>query len=201
MRGGSLCHIIVVIESIRCGTEGVQVERLAHLLSLRLNASKSFCDLRILIDGGLSVNESVGSHPSQHFLLGLGVELNATNSDFLNLGKEVVIRLSHCLLVVHPSMNELAVQIFSIPHFALEPFHDCFIIGVSEGDGWALRMDELELTLFILLKDLFGHAGLWFGHGLGLIVVSDPRVVGILFFLGCSDGNESGKSECVLHDQ
>ena len=199
MRGGSLCHTIVVIERIRCSTEGVQVERLAHLLSLRLNASKSFCDLRVLIDCGLSVDEGVGSHPGQHFLLGFGVKLNAADSDFLNLGKEVFIRLSHSLLVVHPSMNELAVKVFSIPHLALEPFHDCFIIGVSEGDGWALGMDELELTLFILLKDLFGHAGFGFGHGLGLIVVSDPRVVGILF-LGCSDGNESGKSECVLHD-
>ena len=199
MRGGSLCHTIVVIERIRCSTEGVQVERLAHLLSLRLNASKSFCDLRVLIDGGLSVDEGVGSHPGQHFLLGLVVELNAADSDVLNLGKEVVPRLSHCLLVVHPSINELAVMVFVFPHLALPPFHDCSIIGISEGNGWALGIDELELTLFILLKDLFGHAGLWFGHGLGLIVVSDPRVVGILF-LGCSDGNESGKSECVLHD-
>ena len=164
---------------------------LTHHVSLSLHLGKNFLDLRILVSDGLSVDESVGSHPREDLLFVLGIHLDATNGKIFNLGKEIVVGLLHLTFIGFVSVKELHVQSSCLSLFALPPLHDRFIIGVSEGDGRFVGPNELELAGFVLFEQLLGEGGLGFWDS--LIIIGD--ISGDSFLLGRSDGNDSGESE------
>ena len=188
---------MLVVQSIRGGAETVKAERLAHLGSLSLNASNNFLDLRVLINEGLSVDECVGSHPSEDLLFVLGIHIDATDGQLFYLSKEVIVRLLDGTLVRLPSFKELHIQSSSISHFAIEPCLDCGVIGVGKGDsGAAFRKHELELTGLVELEELLDVSRLRRGRLWGLARrIVRYNVTEVYVFLGLDNGNDSGESK------
>ena len=79
MVGFLLKRVVLVVQSIRGGTESVKAECLLFLLRHSLNALNNLVNLRVLIIEGLAVDESVVSNPGDDLLVVFSAHLHATD--------------------------------------------------------------------------------------------------------------------------
>ena len=142
---------------------------LTNSVSMSLNASQNFFDLRILILEGHSIDECVLSNPIKGLLPVLCIHFDATDGQVFDLGEEIVVWLRHSTFVSPVSFKELHVQSSCLSLFTLIPLTNRGIISIGEGNSGVLRPNELELAVFILLEKLLGE---------GRLGLRDNRVAG-----------------------
>ena len=102
--------MVLVVQSIRGGTETVKAECLLLLFRHSLNALNNLVNFRVLIIEGLAVDEGVFSDPFNDLLVVFSAHLHATDGQFFDLGKEIVVWLGDNTLVILVSLKELHVQ-------------------------------------------------------------------------------------------